>query len=164
MEPAIFFQGDEEGWRRGFTSSRVTWRYSTLPDADAFLSLFIYSPFSLSFTSRGRDLFTCTETFNFAQRDGHWISPTNRIIRANFLPFSLPVSPRRGSLRPSLHPSLSLSLSLFPRVHFRFDGENRSIKWLLIISAVLKSDDFFLRRNGRSLLLFISILGLFGDF
>lgn len=86
------------------------------PDVFLFIPLFILLSLSRSLSpSRGRDLLTCTETFNFARRDGHWISPTNRIIRGKLssifssgLPWKSPWPPSSSS-----------------RVHFRFDGELR---------------------------------------
>lgn len=155
-----FLPGDEEGRRRGFTSSQaLRTRHVTIFKATGCwcIPLPLFIPLSLPRSlspSRGRDLLTCTETFNFARRDGHWISPTNRIIRANFLPFSLSGLSWK-SLRPSSPlPPLSRTLSM----------EN----WLLSRLNGLNNQRDFIRRflsmNRKSLLLFISIFGLLDFF
>lgn len=87
---------EEEGRRRGFTSNQAfETRHVMIFKADAFLFIPLFIPLSLSRSlspSRGRDLFTCTETFNFARRD----EPLNFSDQSNYqgklsFSFSLPV-------------------------------------------------------------------------
>lgn len=90
MEPAIFFPGTKKKAvdvvsRRTKPSRRVTWRYSKLMHSSLFLYLFP-CPFLALFHPQGGAIFShAPRRLISLDETSHWISPTNRIIRANFL-------------------------------------------------------------------------------